>query len=59
MSGSFGGIVAFNLLTSPFVQLDVSMRATRSEIIKAQQKAVLDDDIEGIGTWQPPPTLTA
>ncbi len=38
--------MAFNLLTSPFVQLDVSMRATRAEIIKAQQKAVLDGEIE-------------
>lgn len=41
------------------MQLDVSMRATRAEIIKAQQKAVLDGDIESVGTWQPPPTLTS
>jgi hypothetical protein len=51
--------VAFNLLTSPFVQLDVSMRATRAEIIKAQQKAVLDGDIEERDLDRMLATLTA
>lgn len=51
--------MAFNLLASPFVQLDVSMRATRAEIIKAQQKAVLDGDIEERDLDRMLATLTA
>ncbi len=41
---TIGGTVAFDLLASPFARLDVSIRATRAELVEAHQRAVLDGE---------------